>query len=483
MSLRDDELIIQKLLDGLLGEAEFARVEARLAADREFRRLYLSYVKSHHVLIEKFESSPANVVRLPLSPLKQQRRRAWMSVAAGLVAILTAAVLIRTLTPPPKAALVFGPESKGRLEHLEGKVGDSMLWIGSKLELERGSVSIRMPSGVRGYIEGPGKLELTAINRLQLHAGRAWFDVPDGAEGFVCATDSLFVEDLGTEFGVVADPGKPEEVHVIKGKVRLHPIDRPTESRQLVTGQGTALKDQELTPANGPGAFSAAFPERVVIFADDFNDEDGTKLEGKNPDVGAGPWKLTRGEMEVRNGSIDTRGQLRNAAFAPLAEPHLDDLTHIFLMTIEAEGPGDEGWAGVSLYTGDEERIFVGDPNGPDGDWALHPAGWQAINACPLLAGKSTVTLRYNYRTGLTELFEGTETTGTPLASQWIAPGLAFDRIRIANGSQFDAIVDAGKLDEEEIKMNETILVRSNIAVRKIKASVLSAKNAKRQAG
>jgi hypothetical protein len=259
--------------------------------------------------------------------------------------------------------------------------------------------------------------------------------------------------------------------------VRLHPLGRPSNIRQLVTGEGTEWIHNELATADRPMAFSKAFPRKVVVFSDSFPDPDGTPLHGKDPEIGAGPWTLTRGAMTVRDGHIDTRGQRRNAAFAPLLEPRLDDLTHILLMTIEAKGPGDEGWAGVSLYTGDQEQIFVGDPNGPVGDWALHPAGAQAIYACPLLAGKSTVTLRYNYRSGHVELFEGSATTGTPLVSQWIAPRLAFDRIRIANGSQLDAILDAGG-NEADVKMYDTINVRSNITVRKIRVTVLSAADA-----
>ena len=479
MSLREDEVLIQRMLDGGLARSEFARMEERLIADGEFRKLYVSYVKSHHLLIEKFESGGGVLPRMPRNPMLRRRRKVWWTAAAGIAAVFAIAALVHFTRPLPRATFVFGPESKGRLEHPVGREGNGVLWIGSKLELERGSVSIIMPSGVRGYIEGPGELELKEANRLQLNSGRAWFDVPDGAEGFVCATPSLFVEDLGTEFGVMAEPGKPEEVHVIRGKVRLHPIERPQDSRQLITGEGTAWNNRELTPANRPTAFSTAFPEKVVVFSDDFNDPDGTPLDGKMPDLGAGPWRSARGGMVVKGGRIDTRGQLRNAAFAPLALPRLDDLTHIFLLTVEAEGPGDEGWAGVSLYTGDEERVFVGDPNGPDGDWALHPAGWQAINACPLLAGKSTVTLRYNYRTGLAELFEGAETTGAPLASQWIAPGLSFDRIRIANGSQLDAILDAGG-KEDEIRIYDELRVRSNIAIRSIRATVLSAANVTR---
>lgn len=474
MNLRKDETLIQNLLDGKLGVAEFNRLEQRLATDAGFRSLYLSYVKSHHLLLERFESSGSGATATPAGPIVLRRRRMLLALAAVLTALATAAVLFQTTKSEPSAKLVFGPETGARLDHPQGRTGKDRMWVGSSLELDRGSISLVMPSGVRGYIEGPGRLALESSNKLVLHSGRAWFDVPEGAEGFVCATPSLFVEDLGTQFGVIADPGQPEQVHVLKGKVRLHPLDHPSDTRQLVTGEGTEWIHNALASADGPVAFSKAFPSKVVVFSDSFRDPDGTPLQGKAPDIGTGPWMLKHGAMTVRDGHIDTRGQLRNAAFAPLAEPRLDDLTHILLMTIEAKGPGDEGWAGVSLYTGDKERIFVGDPNGPVGDWALHPAGAEAIYACPLLSGKSTVTLRYNYRNGHVELFEGGETTGTPLVSQWIAPGLAFDRIRIANGSMLDAILDAGG-QEADIKMYDTINVRSNITVRNIRVTVLSA--------
>ncbi|MCB1129802.1 MAG: hypothetical protein KDN05_01650 [Verrucomicrobiae bacterium] len=474
MNLRDDETTIQNLLDGKLGEAEFIRIEQRLAEDAGFRSLYLSYAKSHHLLIERFEASGIQACVASPGPIVLCRRRMAMALAAVLTALATAGALFQVLKKEPSAQLVFGPETGARLDHPEGKAGGDRMWPGSSLELDRGSISLVMPSGVRGYIEGPGRLEMESPTKLVLRSGRAWFDVPEGAEGFVCATESLFVEDLGTQFGVIADPGRPEQVHVLKGKVRLHPLNHPSDTRQLVTGEGTEWIHNELANAEGPVAFSNAFPSKVVVFSDSFSDPDGTPLHGKAPEAGAGPWTLTRGEMTVRDGHIDTRGQRRNAAFAPLLEPRLDDLTHIMLMTIEAKGPGDEGWAGVSLYTGDVERIFVGDPNGPVGDWALHPAGAETIYACPLLSGKSTVTLRYNYRNGHVELFEGSTTTGTPLVSQWIAPGLAFDRIRIANGSQLDAILDAGG-NEAEVKMYDTINVRSNISVRNIRVSVLSA--------
>ena len=289
MNLRDDETTIQNLLDGKLGEAEFIRIEQRLAEDAGFRSLYLSYAKSHHLLIERFEASGIQACVASPGPIVLCRRRMAMALAAVLTALATAGALFQVLKKEPSAQLVFGPETGARLDHPEGKAGGDRMWPGSSLELDRGSISLVMPSGVRGYIEGPGRLEMESPTKLVLRSGRAWFDVPEGAEGFVCATESLFVEDLGTQFGVIADPGRPEQVHVLKGKVRLHPLNHPSDTRQLVTGEGTEWIHNELANAEGPVAFSNAFPSKVVVFSDSFSDPDGTPLHGKAPEAGAGP--------------------------------------------------------------------------------------------------------------------------------------------------------------------------------------------------
>ena len=230
MNLRDDETTIQNLLDGKLGEAEFIRIEQRLAEDAGFRSLYLSYAKSHHLLIERFEASGIQACVASPGPIVLCRRRMAMALAAVLTALATAGALFQVLKKEPSAQLVFGPETGARLDHPEGKAGGDRMWPGSSLELDRGSISLVMPSGVRGYIEGPGRLEMESPTKLVLRSGRAWFDVPEGAEGFVCATESLFVEDLGTQFGVIADPGRPEQ---LREPVELLP-DQPPGLRPLV---------------------------------------------------------------------------------------------------------------------------------------------------------------------------------------------------------------------------------------------------------
>ena len=48
------------------------------------------------------------------------------------------------------------------------------------------------------------------------------------------------------------------------------------------------------------------------------------------------------------------------------------------------------------------------------------------------------MTLRYDYRSGLAELFEGWSCQGQAFAAEWIPAGLKFDRLRVANGEGGD---------------------------------------------
>ncbi len=474
MSLREDEACIQELLDGSLGEPEFHLAEARMLADDDFRRLYLSYIRTHHLLAEKFDDgSGPGVEGAAARPRGRVARFAPLVLLVAVIGLAAWAAL--EYSQRPHGEVRVGPETKAKIVHRQSMSGDDTLWTGSRLELERGSAEIRLRGGVRGYLEGPGAVEVPEEKHaLRILAGRIWLDVPASGKPFHLLTPKLRIGADAAGFGVVADPGQPEEVHAARRHVWVEPSGTRISALSLDTGESAAWNGDAFEKPLHRRQFATGFPEPVVVFADDFLDPDGTPLHGKHPRTGAGPWSVTLGEMSVRGGCLDTSTQSRNAAFAPLGPPFLDDLSPIFLLTLEAEGPGAEGWAGVSLYTGDQERIFVGDPCGPEGDWALHSVGWQAVYACPLLAGKSTVTLRYNFRNGLTELFEGSDTTGTPLASQWIAPELSFDRIRIANGSQLDAILDAGGRPEEAVGA-ENAHVRSRITVRNLRATVLSA--------
>lgn len=468
MSLRDDEQLIQDALDLKLDARRFAAFEDRLRREPELRRLYLSYSRIDGLLGEKFRDSESGIVALP-ARRRPARVATWGALAACLLALAVAVPFL--VKGAPAATVEIGPESHGRVLHATGSGEASTLRPGSRIELEHGSASVSLATGGRAYFEGPGTLEMISADTFRLGEGRVWFD---SEEPLACLTDTFEVKARASEFGVIAT--SHAELHVIAGELAVHTPDGADAT--LAAGRSARWDGGTLLTADTATAFTTGFPRSVLVFAEDFSEPDLTPLSGKLPDTGPGPWFVEYGGPLIENSLLDTSGNVRHMAFAPLGEPVLDELSHVLLLTLETEAPATSrfhsaGWAGVSLYTGTQERIFVGDPCGPAEGWALHPAGYSARNACPLLHGKTTVTLRYEFRTGLAQLFEGTDTTGPALASEWIEPGLQFDRLRIANGSQADAAIDAGKPASAAGEGPE-IEVRGDIALRNIRLSVLS---------
>ena len=474
MRLRSDEETIQRVLDGNLDDRAFEKFQDRMRVEPELRTLYLSYSRSHGLLEEKFGASDRVVV-----PMRPRPRKRWLPVAAAACGMLLAVVAVVFRGESETIDLVFGPESHGQVV---GGGSRGEFGVGSRIEMDHGSLSMKLPSGRRAFFEGPGELVRTGPEAFKLVEGRIWFQGSDSRDGLECETDRLRVIGGTGEFGLIAEAGRPQQLQVLRGEVGLEAGD---EAREMVAaGRCVVWEKDSVTERDRALAFSASFPHAVTVFSDDLDDGDYTPLAGKLPDVGQGAWEVVAGGPVILGGVLDTSGNARHIAFAPLSELPLDELSHVLLMTLETETPGASGedslgWAGVSLYTGDEERIFVGDPCGPEKGWALHPVGYEARNSCPLLRGKSTVTLRYDFRSGLVQLFEGRDTSGVALASEWIAPGLSFDRIRIANGSRADAAADAGK-SRSAAGNGPGVNTRSNIALRRISVSVLCAKEERR---
>src|SRR6478752_2145165 len=101
----------------------------------------------------------------------------------------------------------------------------------------------------------------------------------------------------------------------------------------------------------------------AVLFADDFSEADGTVLKGKTPDTGIS-WEQTGGaDVTLQGGVASTVGAARvvfgNFTGAPSqAEPIL---TVTFDATLISH---NGGYAGVSLFAGADEKIFIGDLSG-----------------------------------------------------------------------------------------------------------------------
>jgi hypothetical protein len=111
------------------------------------------------------------------------------------------------------------------------------------LLLRSGVAKITFENGAVVHLEGPARFVVQSSDKGLLERGVLLAQVPRRAIGFRIATPTLEVIDLGTEFGVQAEPQGVTEVHVVRGLVEVsHSADaRPNQSPlkrvRLIAGQ------------------------------------------------------------------------------------------------------------------------------------------------------------------------------------------------------------------------------------------------------
>jgi hypothetical protein len=108
------------------------------------------------------------------------------------------------------------------------------------MELHAGLVELEFRSGARVVIESPAVFSLVNGNEMTLVSGKLMAHVPARAAGFTVQTSSGAVVDLGTRFGVNADPKMAPEVHVLEGRVE---VQSTGQERLLTRGQAVAFPD------------------------------------------------------------------------------------------------------------------------------------------------------------------------------------------------------------------------------------------------
>ncbi|MDB6076535.1 MAG: symbB [Akkermansiaceae bacterium] len=191
----------------------------------------------------------------------------------------------------------------------------------------------------------------------------------------------------------------------------------------------------------GALACTVASSSGQVIFSDDFTAADGTALPGRIPITGQAWTQPAGGAMTIQNGGINTAGGARTA-FGNFAQT-FDGTQRLLKLTIDFTALShNDGYAGVSLYDGDNEHIFVGDLSGTNPSIGFQVNFGTAVYAVPTTA-TGVVTLLYDWQTGRTSLYPGTATTGTPLGVLLAAPNINFTRLRIQNGNGGDIAISS----------------------------------------
>jgi hypothetical protein len=202
----------------------------------------------------------------------------------------------------------------------------SGLASGERLDLANGLVEITFNDGAVVVLEGPATFDVDAPGRAQLHEGRLTAVVPERAHGFQVATARMNVVDLGTEFGLMADPEGTAEVHVFNGLVKAQLLDErgnQVRTMELNTSQAARIEPAAAVVARIPARDDefvrtlsvAAGPHDGLYAYDGFNYPAGP-LDEQNGGFGwAGPWfsveadaKATSSSNGVKAGNLAYEG-------------------------------------------------------------------------------------------------------------------------------------------------------------------------------
>lgn len=107
------------------------------------------------------------------------------------------------------------------------------------LWLQEGIAKLVFDNGSVVVLEGPSNFEILTEDQIQLDYGRLYASVPKKAMGFTISTANAKIIDLGTEFGVKADPDGME-VHMLRGKTLLISGSGKDPRNQYELSQGQA---------------------------------------------------------------------------------------------------------------------------------------------------------------------------------------------------------------------------------------------------
>lgn len=171
----------------------------------------------------------------------------------------------------------------------------------------------------------------------------------------------------------------------------------------------------------------------ATIFSDSFDATDGTDLKGRLPTIGGGAWTTVDNQtVLIYGGAVDTSYEKPGGvgAFATFTQAlgAGQTLTLTFSTLLPKNNfftPWGSGYAGVSLFAGNNEPVFLGKPGWATG-WGCD--GWMggATFGPSINSAAQNVVFTYDYDTGAWSYAVGSQgMSGTMQA------GIAFDQLRI----------------------------------------------------
>ncbi len=175
--------------------------------------------------------------------LKNRFRRGigWIAIiATAAIAVITILVLRGSFTPSSKNILLSCIHARWAKGH---QIVSGQRVPDEGVDLLEGLVEVRMQSGALVVVHGPARLHFPSPRQIRLAHGNIVVRVPHTITGFTVKTKSAKIVDLGTEFGVLAKPGRPTLAEVFAGHVAVRSADNVNRgSSPQILHQGQAVR-------------------------------------------------------------------------------------------------------------------------------------------------------------------------------------------------------------------------------------------------
>jgi hypothetical protein len=366
-----DELyrLVAEHCHGTIAEDDGAALDALLASDATAREFYNNYMFLHAELYTQHASMDCETLAAKIEQREfdlmtaadtsaPASRAPWLALAATLLGVAIGSSWLTYLsirygatTDERVAVVVDGVDLSLPVAKItatrnclwSGPTQDvgfgATLFAGQQLDLAAGLVEVTFIDGAQVVLEGPVKFNVKGTALAELHAGRIAALVPDRARGFEIATNGLNVEDLGTEFGMLAE-GDETEVHVFRGLVNAHLLD--TAGLQVKTVELRTSQAARITPASSMVSRIPARDDEFVrslgvvsgphdgLYAyEDFNYPDGP-MEGQNGGFGwGGVWSsLDAADVEDAKSNQAVSGGLEYEGMSPISNRAVQTAQH-----------------------------------------------------------------------------------------------------------------------------------------------------------
>ncbi len=219
--------------------------------NREFAAQFLLDGDSLAELLATDEIADIAARRTRDVPERSPRIRlvAWIAAATVLIVAGLSAWVITSKSDSPIAMIA----DEANAVFSSGTVLPDGRLESGRYSLGSGIVAIEFRNGVSMTVRGPAEFEIVDEFRVKLSRGQARAFAPEGGRGFTIETPDADVVDLGTEFGILVEPGTGESrVQVFDGRVDVRNLHSKKTIASLQIGESAWIHPDGVESVNAP---------------------------------------------------------------------------------------------------------------------------------------------------------------------------------------------------------------------------------------